>query len=84
MEAPMLDHGDAAGHYSNGVRAKPYRAETAEERATYHKWMRGIIAFYCALALATGLLAAVNYSGAGFTQITHLSERPVATSPRAD
>ena len=80
----MLDHGNSAGHYSNGLRAKPYRAETEEERATYHKWMRGIIAFYCVLALATTLLAAANYSGVGLTQITHLSVRAAATSPRAD
>ena len=80
----MLDHGDAASHYSNGLRSKLYRAETEEERATYHKWMRGIIAFYCVLALATTLLAVVNYSGAGLTQLTHLSVRPAATSPRAD
>ena len=80
----MPDHNNAAGHYSNGLRAKRYRAATEEERATYHKWMRGIIAFYCVLALATGLLVAVNYSGAGFTQLTHLSVRPAATSPRAD
>ena len=77
----MLEDGDAAGH---GLTAKRYREATEEERATYRKWMRGIIAFYCVLALATGLLAAVNYSGAGFTQLTHLSVRPATTTPRTD
>ncbi len=80
----MLGDGDAAAHYSNGLTAKRYRVETEEERATYRRWMRGIVAFYCVLALVTGLLAAANYSGAGFTQLTHLSGRPAATSPRAD
>ena len=80
----MLEGGDEAGHYSHGLTAKPYREATEEERATYRKWMRGIIAFYSVLALAIGLLAAVSYSGAGLTQLTHLSVRPAATSPRAD
>jgi hypothetical protein len=84
MEALMIEDGDAAGHYSNGLTAKRYREATEEERATYQRWMRGIIAFYSVLVLATGLLAVVSYSGAGLTQLTHLSVRPVATSPRAD
>jgi hypothetical protein len=84
MEAHVFGDGNSSIHYSNGPTAKRYREETEEERATYRKWMRGIVVFYCVLALVTGLLAAVNYSGAGFTQRTHLSGRPAATSPRAD
>jgi hypothetical protein len=80
----MIEDGDAAGHYSNGLTAKRFRETTEEERTTYRRWMRGIIAFYSVLVLATGLLAAVNYSGAGLTQLSHLSVRPVATSPRTD
>jgi hypothetical protein len=80
----MLDDGDAAGHYSNGLTAKRLREATGEERVTYRKWMRGIILFYSVLAVATGLLVAVNYSGAGLTQLTHLSGRQAATSPRTD
>ena len=80
----MLEDGDAAGHYSNGLTAKRYREATEEERATYQRWMRGIIAFYSVLMLALGLLAVVSYSGAGLTQLTHLSAHPAATSPRAD
>ena len=80
----MFGDGDSFTHYSNASTAKRYREETEEERATYRRWMRGIVVFYCVLGLVTGLLAAVNYSGAGFTQLTHLSGRPAATSPRAD
>jgi hypothetical protein len=81
MEAAVLEDGDFAG---NGVTAKRYREATEEERATYQKWMRGIIAFYSVLVLATGLLAAASYSGAGSTQLTKLSTPPAATSPRAE
>jgi hypothetical protein len=84
MEAHMFGEGDSAAHYSNGSTAKRYREETEEERATYRRWMRGIVAFNCVLALVIGLLVAVNYSGAGFTQLTHLSGRPAATLPRAE
>ncbi len=80
----MFGDGDSAAHYSNGSTANRYREETEDERATYRRWMRGIVAFYCVLAVVTGLLAAVNYSGAGFTQLTHLSGRSAAVSPRAN
>jgi hypothetical protein len=84
MEAVMFEDRDAPDHCSNGLTAKRYREATEEERATYRKWMRGIIAFYGVLVLATGLLAAANYSGAGFTQLTNLSVRPIATPARTD
>ena len=77
----MLDDGDIAG---NGMTSKRYREATEEERATYQRWMRGIIAFYGVLVLATGLLVAANYSGAGSTQLTKLSAPPAAASTRAD
>jgi hypothetical protein len=77
----MLEDGDIAG---NGMTTKRYREATEEEQATYQKWMRGIIAFYGVLVLATGLLAAVSYSGGGNTQLTKLSAPSAVTSPRAD
>jgi hypothetical protein len=77
----MLDDGDIAG---NGMTSKRYREATEEERATYQRWMRGIIAFYGALVLAIGLLAAASYSGTGSTQLTKLSAPPAAASKRAD
>ena len=42
LEAVMPEHGDDAGHCSNGLSAQKYREATAEERATYRKWIRGI------------------------------------------
>jgi hypothetical protein len=75
--------GDDVGHCSNGLTAQKYREATAEERATYRKWKRGMIAFYCALLLVSGI-AIAGYSKAGLTQLTNLSARNVTTSPRAN
>ena len=75
--------GDDVGHCSNGLTAQKYREATPEERATYLKWKRGMIGFYCALLLVSGV-AIAGYSKAGLTQLTNLSARNVTTSPRAD
>ena len=77
----MLEDGDIAG---NGMTTKRYREATKEEQATYRRWMRGIIAFYGALMLVMGSLAAVSYSGGGTTQLTKLSAPSAVTSSRAD
>jgi hypothetical protein len=70
--------GDDAGHCSNGLTARIYREATTEERVTYRKWMRGIVAFYCALLLLAGV-AIAGYSNAGLTQLSNLSARNTAT-----
>ena len=75
--------GDDVGHCSNGLTAQKYREATPEERATYRKWKRGMIAFYCALVPVSGI-AIAGYSKAGLTQLTNLSARNVTTSPRAN
>jgi hypothetical protein len=75
--------GDDVGHCSNGLTAQKYREATSEELATYRKWKRGMIAFYCVLLLVSGL-AIAGYSKAGLTQLTNLSARNVSTSPRAN
>ena len=80
----MLEHGDDAGHCSNGLTAQKFRDATLEEQWTYRKWMRGTIAFYCALLLMAGTLALMNYSNAGLTQLTSLSNRPAAPSYRSN
>jgi hypothetical protein len=49
----------------------------AEERKTYRKWMRGMIAFYC-LLLVAGTLTLMNFSNSGLTQLTSLSSRRAA------
>jgi hypothetical protein len=81
MEPVMF--GDDAGHCSNGLTAQKYREATAEELATYRKWKRGAIAFYCALLLISGV-AIASFSKAGLTQLTNLSARNVAASARAN
>jgi hypothetical protein len=78
MEPVMF--GDDAGHCSNGLTGRKYREATPEELATYRKWKRGAIAFYCALLL----IAIAGYSKAGLTQLTNLTARNVAASPRAN
>jgi hypothetical protein len=70
-----------AGHCSNGLSAQKYQEASAEERATYRKWMRGIVVFYSALLLISGIAAMVSYSNAGLTKLTSISARLVAGSP---
>jgi len=47
MEAAMLGDGDDAGRRSLGSSGPRFRESTAEERAVYRKWRRGMIVFYC-------------------------------------
>jgi hypothetical protein len=47
----MSEHGGDAGHCSNGLTARNYRGATAEDRATYRKWIRGLVVFYSTLLL---------------------------------
>ena len=49
---------------------------TSEERATYRRWIRGIIFFYCGLLFVAGV-AVVNYSGTGRTDQTKLAVHQV-------
>jgi hypothetical protein len=81
MEAIMF--GDDAGHCSNGLTAQKFREATTEELATYRKWKRGMIAFYCVLLLISGV-AITGYSKAGLTQLSNLSARNVTASSRAN
>ena len=79
----MFAEGDAAGHCSNGLTAQKFREAITEERAAYRTWMRGIVAFYCALLLVAGLSIA-GYSKAGLTQLTNLSVRHITASSKAN
>jgi hypothetical protein len=76
----MLTDGDDAARCSNGLTARKFRDATSEERATYRRWIRGIIFFYCGLLFIAGA-AVVNYSGTGRTELTKLSVNQAA---RAD
>jgi hypothetical protein len=79
MEIVMFGDGDDAGHCSNGLTAQKYREATAEERVTYRKWIRGMVAFYCASLLVAGF-AMASYSNAGLTQLSNLSTRNIVAS----
>jgi hypothetical protein len=79
----MFEHGDDAGHCSNGLTAQRFRDATAEERKTYRKWMRGMIAFCCVL-LAAGTLTLMNYSNSGLTQLTSLSSHRAVAPQRTN
>ena len=75
----MLTDGDDAGRCANGLTARKFREATPGERATYRRWIRGMVAFYCVLAVVSGLVAAATYSGNGLTRQTNLSVRAVTT-----
>lgn len=76
----MLTDGNDATHSFRASTARKFRSSTPEERATYRRWLRGIIFFYFGLLFLSGV-AAVTYSGTGRTQITKLSVHQTA---RAD
>lgn len=77
----MLGDGKGGGHGSNRLAAHRFREATAEERATYRKWLRGTIVFYGALLLASGVVAMTNYSSVGLKQLAKPSVRQAAVSP---
>lgn len=77
----MPEHGDDAGHCSNGLSAQNYQGATAEDRATYRKWIRGTVVFYSTLLLISGVVAIVSYSNTSLTRLTSLSAHPAAASP---
>jgi hypothetical protein len=81
LEAVMPEHGDDAGHGSNGLSAQNYQGATAEDRATYRKWIRGTVVFYSTLLLISGVVAIMSYSNTSLTRLTSLSARPAAGSP---
>jgi hypothetical protein len=78
----MSEHGGDAGHCSNGLTARNYRGATAEDRATYRKWIRGLVVLYGALLLISGVVAFVSYSGGSLTQLTSLSSHSIAASAK--
>ncbi len=75
--------GNDASYCSNGATGRKLREETTEERATYRKWLRGTIVFYCVLLSMGGIVAAFSYSSAGLTQLANLSSGRVAALFRA-
>jgi len=75
--------GDDAAHCSNGLTATKFRESTDAERATFRKWIRGMVIVYCALLLAFGIGAFVN-SDSGRTQVSNLPSHPTLAPSRPD
>jgi hypothetical protein len=84
MEIAMLGNDHSAARCSNGLTAQTYRESSADERATYRRWLRGLVMLYGALLLLSGAVAVASYSGAGLTQITKLNAPQGAALPRTD
>lgn len=79
----MFTDGDDAGHCSNGLTAQKFREVTPDERATYRKWLRGVIFFYCALLFLSGV-AAATFSEVGMTRLSKLTGHELAASLRTN
>jgi hypothetical protein len=80
-EAVMPEHGDDAGHYRNGLSTQNYCGASPEDRAIYRKWILGMVVFYSALLLVSGVVALVIEASPGLTRLTSLSARTTAASP---
>ena len=55
--------GDDAAHCANALTRRRFREATSEERATYRKWIRGMVVLYCTLLVASGLIIFVSSEG---------------------
>ena len=67
----MFSDGNDAGCCSNVLTARKFRERTPEDRVTYRRWARGIVLFYSALLLLSGI-AIATYSGTGRSQSSNL------------
>jgi hypothetical protein len=80
----MIGDGDDAGHCSNGLSAQDYRGATPEDRATYRQWIFGMVIFYGALLVISGVVAIASNWDASLTKLTSLSSHATAVSARSD
>ena len=69
----MVADGNDATHCSNRLTAQKFREATAEERATYRRWRRGMVAFYALMFVMSGVAVVASYSSANRTQVSNLS-----------
>jgi hypothetical protein len=82
METGMLGDGDDATHCSSGLSADNYRSENPEDRATFRRWMRGVIVFYATVLVLSGTIAIIlNHGDVGLTQLASLYAHVTAGSP---
>jgi hypothetical protein len=75
--------GDDCAHCSNGLTASKFRESTDDDRATFSKWIRGLVIVYCALLLVSGVLVLVN-SGGDKAQVSNLPNNTTLVSSRAE
>jgi hypothetical protein len=80
----MLGDGDDAGHCSNGLSAERYHEASAEDRATFRAWTRGLIVFYTSLLMLSGLVAIVSTGDVGLTRLANLYTQATAAPPRIE
>ena len=76
--------GDDAGRRSNKLSAQNYREAPPQERTTYRKWVLGIVAFYSAVLLISGVVATMIDSSTGLTKLTTLSAPATVRSARSN
>ena len=77
----MPEYGDDAGQRRIGLSTQNYRGASPEDRAIYRKWIVGMVVFYSALLLVSGVVAIVVDASPGLTRLTSLSARTTAASP---
>jgi hypothetical protein len=80
----MPEHGGDAGRCSSGLSAQNYRGATPEDRAIYRKWIFGMVIFYSALLLISGVVAIVIDLSPSLTRLTTLSAQPSVASSRSN
>jgi hypothetical protein len=84
MGSEMLGDGDDAGHCSNGLSAWSYGAASAEDRATFRLWARGVVVFYVSVLMVSGAVAFVSYNDVGLTQLANRYTQAMTGSPGSD
>jgi hypothetical protein len=82
METGMFGDGGDASHCSSGLSADNYRSENPEDRATFRRWMRGVMVFYAIVFMLSGTIAIIlNHGDAGLTQFANLYAHVTAGPP---
>ena len=77
----MLGDGGDSGHCCSGWSARNYRAASAEHRATFRVWIRGVMVFYASVFMISGAVAIVSYNDVGLTRLANLYVQATAGSP---
>jgi hypothetical protein len=85
METGMFGDGDDASQCSSGLSAGNYRSENPEDRATFRRWMRGVIVFYATILMLSGTTAIIlSHRDVGLTRLANFYARVTAGPPGAN